>query len=122
MTMIKFGELDANIAGDHRYTDVLTVSYDSENKNVHIQVRSSSPNGGMDTLGSGIHWRSMHDEIVAAEPKVILKSVKRVISNSSYNFKTYGKPTKRFEWMTSHREYSQGLNVVLVTKAIEYVV
>ncbi len=121
MNKFLIGSISANIAGDHRYTDTCQVKYDADANNVVVEVFSTGALGGMDGPGGRTEPRAEFNETCKAEPKAVLALVKRVMKDGRYNFKTYGKPTKRFSWAVNGRMYDpkgRGLNLALVTKAL----
>jgi hypothetical protein len=124
------GKLTATIDGDDRYTDRLEVVHDEETGQIVVVVVSSTPRGGMDGDPTAL-YRS-HLEAVLGKgclAKDVLKAVKSVIQKDCYNFKRYGKPTKRFCWLVCNPslrgltcdKYIQGLNVGLVSDALQEV-
>lgn len=122
--MIKIGELKANIAGDSRYIDVLEVFYVPEQVGSHVvvKVKTSTPAGGMDTLGSQVLWSELQSLRCEAHPKCVIKVIKDVINDKNLNFKRYGKPSKNFEWYIHcglpQSERLFGLNASLCEKAL----
>jgi len=114
---VLIGTLTATIDGDGRYTDRLEVKLNVTTNTVTVQVRSSTPRGGMDG-DSTPYW---NDQLVATltnpKPADVLKAVKSALSNDAWNFKRYGKPTKNFLWYTpeAHRV---GLSLALVKSAL----
>jgi hypothetical protein len=117
--MIKIGDLDANIAGDYRYTDILEVFYVPETNDVHVKVKSSSPGGGRDTLGSELLWTEVVNRKCEAHPKCIIKLIKNIIAGPNLNFKRYGKPSKNFEWITKCHRTNYGLNSTYAGTALD---
>lgn len=93
---MEIGSLSANIAGDHRYTDRLSVI--DEGDKVRITVSSTGAVGGMDGPGGAYEPFVNFNETCERSPKAVLTLIKKVISNANWNFKRYGKPTRRFWW------------------------
>lgn len=117
--MIKLGYLCANIAGDARYTDYLTVYYDPNSDMVKVMVTSSSPVGGMDGPGGVNAPTAEYQASSGAKPtgKVVIHMLKEAIKMDRFNFKRYGKPTKNFRWSTGE----QGLNSTHAQGALDAV-
>lgn len=122
-THITIGRISACIAYDHRYTDTLRVTYDATAKRVHVVVTESSATGGRDSGSSSSTELSMpsFDEWTTENPapKDVLDLVKRAVNDDRFNFKRYGKPTKRFTWSTLDGD-KKGLSLVLVREALAY--
>ena len=113
---VQIGSLTANIAGDFRYTDYLTVWYDGSTDKVTVTVSSSAPIGGMDGPG-GTHspdenFRKSTKKAPTARD--VMEILKGVIGNDHFNFKRYGKPSKNFRWVGA----GQGLSASLCTQAL----
>jgi hypothetical protein len=100
MSQMQIGSLYASIAGDHRYGETLSVTYDKENDCAVITVTAVAPVGGMDGPG-GIYPPSVRHREHLSKPTgaTLVKLIKRVTGNRNYNFKEYGKPSKRFSWV-----------------------
>jgi len=110
------GSLSANIAGDHRYTDTLKVMHSRSDESVLLVVQSSGASGGMDgnggTTNMGIQMTvNLPNGVKAGE---VLKAIKKILADTKWNFKAYGKPTKNFNWNGTY-----GLNLSIVSDALE---
>lgn len=92
------GSITADIAGDSRYTDTLNVDYKPDTDTVLVRVSVGSPLGGMDSFTPSDFREDFRKEIPADDLKGIMSALKYALSDNSYNFKRYGKPTKNFFW------------------------
>ncbi len=122
MSNFRLGSISACIAGDHRYTDRCDVSIDIDTMTVTVEVDVTGAAGGMDGPGGTTKPRADFTATCKAEPKAVLALVKSVMRDGRYNFKTYGKPSKRFQWVVDGRRYDpkdRGLNINLVTQAMK---
>ena len=115
---ITIGSITATIAGDSRYTDTLIVSFNRDTQKVTVKVRETTPAGGMDSISRLLYERVTFHEECDADPKIVIKLIKRVTSNPLWNFKKYGRPTKNFLWASGPR----GLNVNLVADELKRVI
>lgn len=113
--VITIGSIDASIAGDSRYTDILTVTFNRDTQKVTVKVRETTPAGGMDSDSGLLYERVTFHEECDADAKIVLKLIKKVTSNPLWNFKKYGRPTKNFRWASGPR----GLNVNLVADELK---
>lgn len=95
---INLGYINANIAGDHRYTDSMHVDYMPDTDTVVVRVDVSSPIGGMDSFTPSDSSEQFRKELPADDLKGIMGAMKQALSDDSFNFKRYGKPTKNFYW------------------------
>ena len=114
---IRIGYLSAHIPGDHRYTDVLNVTYDTNDDTITVTVTDTSAAGGMDSY-EGAGAPNVSCRFVTkpgAKPSEAMQLIKQCIQNSSYLFAKYGKPTKNFNWPGVGR----GLSLAMCAKAIE---
>ncbi len=121
MARTEIGNLSANIAGDERYTDRMTVTYDRETRTATVTVNETTAAGGMDGPGgsSSVTGNAFEESCACPNGAALLALVKKAINVPGFNFKQYGKPTKRFMWRTDHgRKY--GLSLALVDAAIRY--
>lgn len=115
--LITLGTLSACIGGDSRYTDTLRVYLNPSDDTVVVTVSSTGAEGGMDGPGGRTEERVDHKAVSKAGAKAgeVLKMIKEVTGNSRWNFKSYGKPTKRFYWVLGG---GNGLNASLCTSAL----
>lgn len=95
---ISLGYINANIAGDHRYTDSMHVDYMPNADTVVVRVDVSSPVGGMDSFTPSDSSEQFRKELPADDLKGIMGAMKQALSDNTFNFKRYGKPTKNFYW------------------------
>lgn len=112
---ITIGSITATIAGDTRYTDELIVTFNRDTQKVTVKVRETTPSGGMDSIHGFLYERVTFHEECDADPKIVIKLIKKVTSNPLWNFKKYGRPTKNFLWASGPR----GLNVNLVADELK---
>jgi hypothetical protein len=114
--LARLGYLSANIAGDYRYTDTLEVWHNASDDTVIVTVKSSGAVGGMDGPGGATEATYQHKEVSkpGAKASEVLKMIKAVTTNGSWNFKTYGKPTKNFRWTSG----GPGLNAALCSSEL----
>lgn len=122
MSKFLLGYISACIAGDRRYTDRCEVTYDGITDLATVSVFSTHAAGGMDGPGGTVSADGpCFSESCPGEPKAILDLVKRTMRDGRFNFKQYGKPSKRFSWVLdgrSDRPDRFGLNVNLVKRAL----
>lgn len=123
MSGTRIGGIYACIAGDMRYGTTLEVKL--VNNHIDVVLVSASPVGGMDG-GGGIY----HDTSVvgtcgdnAAELLKLLRSLFKTIDCGT--IAKYGKPTKRFSWVTGADldhpgAHELGFNSLLATAAINH--
>lgn len=95
---INLGYINANIAGDYRYTDSMYVDYMPDTDTVVVRVDVSSPVGGMDSFTPSDSSEQFRKELPADDLKGIMSAMKDALTNNNFNFKRYGKPTKNFYW------------------------
>jgi hypothetical protein len=97
---MQIGRLYACIAGDHRYGETLTVSYDKETDTATVKVSAVAPISGMDGPGGTYPAESRFNETLQKPTGAsLVKLIKKVTGSRNFNFKEYGKPTKRFSWV-----------------------
>lgn len=114
---VLLGYLNANIAGDARYTDTIQVFHSYVDTSVVIVVKSTTASGGMDgnggTTDMGIKLTvKLPDGVKAGE---VLKEIKKILADTQWNFKAYGKPTKNFWW----RGNLKGVSAKIVSDVLE---
>ncbi len=116
------GHISACIAGDHRYTDTLTLTYDHADHVVTCEVRSTTASGGMDGPGGADAARLQLSRSTVPDPtpQQVLALAKEVMGHRYFNFQRYGTPTKRFVWRALDGE-RKGLSVALAREALESV-
>jgi hypothetical protein len=95
---IGLAHISANIAGDYRYTDTMRVEYAPDTDTVIVRASISSPVGGMDSFTRSDSTEKFRKEFPADDLKGIMSAIKDVLTDNSYNFKRYGKPTKNLFW------------------------
>ena len=115
--MIKLGHLKANIDGDARYTDTLSVFYNEQGDVVLLEVTETGAASGMDGDGSSYAPRVSLTDEVQANPKAVMAAIKLMIANPRFNFKRYGKPSKNWKW--EHHMHSGNLNAKACAAALE---
>lgn len=113
---VRMGGMYANIAGDSRYTDTINIEYLPDTDTVRVTVDVSSAAGGMDGPG-GAFTTLDFDEQAPAEPKAAMALLKSALSDDNYNFRRYGKPTKRFRWSGGAPD---GLSMSSLTAALQW--
>ena len=98
--MNRIGSLYASIAGDHRYGETLVVLYDAATDTANVKVIGVAPVGGMDGPG-GTYPPDVRFTETLFKPTgaTLVKLIKKVTGNRNFNFKEYGKSTKRFSWV-----------------------
>lgn len=109
----EIGMLSANIGGDARYTDRLSVRYDNENNKVIVRVESTGAAGGMDGPGGTTEPRIEWADTVAPNPAQVVASIKRAMKSSNV-LRGYGK-LKNFVWTTS---WKRGVNAANAKEAL----
>lgn len=81
-----------------------------------VEIHENGAVGGMDGPGGSYPFELRKSFPCQANPKDILKTVKRAINTEVGNIvKRYGKPSKRFSWVGAT---ARGLNVKLVGEAL----
>ncbi len=118
------GYIEANIDGDYRYNQQLSVIHDSNTDEVHIIVQDAGAVGGMDYQGPG-EGRTPYHTVgrqllpAGAKGKDLAAAIKTLIQRKADTIKQYGKPSKNFVWGQSmHSSGPKGLNVKLATMAL----
>lgn len=113
---ITIGHISANIAGDARYTDRLTLTYDPTSRVVTCEVRTT---GGMDGPGGADPSRLEMSQSTVADPtpKQVMDLVNAALSRNDFSFKRYGTPSKRFTWNTLDGD-KRGLSLALAKAAL----
>lgn len=113
------GRISAALGGDNRYIDTLTLTYDSTDRTVRCEVRSTAPAGGMDGTGEGEPTILKLTRSTSPDPRPgqVIELVKRVMARGDLNFDRHGKPTKRFEWYTRSGTQT-GLSAALAGQAL----
>lgn len=95
---VNLGYLSANIAGDTRYTDTLRIDYAPDTDMVSLSVSEGQPAGGMDSFTPSTSREQYRKEFLSSDLKGIMMALKEVLSDTTFNFKRYGKPTKNLRW------------------------
>lgn len=95
---VNLGYISANIAGDTRYTDTLYIDYVPSSDTVVVRVTEGQPTGGMDSFTPSASNEQYRNELPAVDLKGIMLALKEALTDSRFNFKKYGKPTKNLKW------------------------
>lgn len=95
---VNLGYISANIAGDYRYTDTLYVDYVPSTDTVVVRVTEGMPTGGMDSFTPSTSNEQYRKELPSTDLKGIMMALKEVLTDTRFNFKKYGKPTKNLKW------------------------
>lgn len=95
---VNLGYLSSNIAGDTRYTDTLYIDYVPSSDTVVVRVTEGMPTGGMDSFTPSASNEQYHKELSSVDLKGIMIALKEALTDSRFNFKKYGKPTKNLKW------------------------
>ena len=95
---VNLGYISANIAGDTRYTDTLYIDYIPSSDTVMVRVAEGTPSGGMDSFTPSYSREQYRNELPASDLKGIMLALKEALTDSRFNFKKYGKPTKNLKW------------------------
>lgn len=95
---VNLGYISANIAGDTRYTDTLYIDYMPSSDTVVVRVAEGTPSGGMDSFTPSYSREQYRNESPASDLKGIMLALKEALTDSRFNFKKYGKPTKNLKW------------------------
>jgi hypothetical protein len=97
----RIGSITADIDGDSRYTSKVTVTVTvirawSTHSVVVVQRLESGAQGGMDGPGGayGLAVRAS-TKLIDPSPRELVEAIKHLFDDT---IRTYGKPTKRFEW------------------------
>jgi hypothetical protein len=108
------GTISACIAGDTRYTTVIWVKYLPKTGTVEVTREENGACSGMDGNGMSDPFHVLQRVSIARpDGKSIVKAVKMVMDST---IKTYGKPTKRFNW----RNAGVGMSAALAQKALDW--
>jgi hypothetical protein len=112
---VRLGSIYACIAGDHRYATTITV-YVSMDK-AYVTTSENGAVGGMDGDGRAHPMEDKATLVCEAMARDIVATVKKAInSEKCHIIKTYGKPSKRFSWVTSD---VPGLSIRACQKALD---
>lgn len=95
---VNLGYISANIAGDYRYTDTLYVTYVPTTDMIVVRVTEGMPSGGMDSFTPSTSNEQYRKELPSSDLKAIMMALKEALTDSRFNFKKYGKPTKNLKW------------------------
>jgi uncharacterized protein YuzE len=119
---IRMGSISACIAGDYRYTDSVSVTYDTRSEVVYIRMRHSGAVGGMDGPGGSYESRvAAKRTIEEPTPEKIVKHLREMIKCSDI-IVHYGKPTKRFHWFGGGENApTYGISVKACASALAHV-
>lgn len=98
----RIGYIYADIAGDSRYGQTLSVWYDGID--ARLVVKENGAVSGSDGPGSSMPWEDQEASVIKkATPKKIIDSIRFYIdSRCCSTIKEYGKPSKNFKWGTSY--------------------
>jgi hypothetical protein len=115
------GRISACIAGDHRYTTVIRVTYFPKTKSVEVTREENGATGGMDGRGGSEPFCVLQRVSIARpDGKSIVKAVKMVMDDT---IRTYGKPTKNFCFNTGATFMPKvGLSAQKAQRALEITV
>jgi hypothetical protein len=116
---IDIGYLNAFIPGDRRYTDTLRVSYNPQDDTVTVEVKDTSAAGGMDSHYGAGEPNSAFKQTTkpGAKTSEVMQLIKSCINDSRFLFKSYGKPSKNFNWP----QIGKGLSTALCSAALDSV-
>ena len=115
------GVIGADIDGDHRYYQELTVTHDSSTDEITIVVKDQGAAGGMDGPGGTTGFMLSGKTVLPAGAKGrdVVAAIKNMISRTADTIKRYGKPSKNFTWADSiYSRGPKGLNAKLATAAL----
>jgi hypothetical protein len=119
------GFIEANIDGDYRYNQQLSVTHDPDTDEITILVRDAAAVGGMDYRGPGEGPSSYHTTGKQVLPagtngKGLIVAIKAMIKRRGDTIKMYGRPTKNFVWGQSmYSSGPKGLSAALATAALK---
>ena len=112
--LVRLGQISANIAGDYRYTEIVSVCLDASTGVVFIRVHNVNPIGGMDGPG-GVHNPSLSYEAktkAGASAKDVIMLLRDTIRSHASIVRDYGTPFKKFEFFVSgENRVAHGLSV-----------
>jgi len=115
------GIVGADIDGDHRYYQELTVTHDPSTDEITIVVKDQGAAGGMDGPGGSTGFMLSGKQVLpaGAKGKDVVATIKDMIYQYADTIKRYGKPSKNFTWANStYSRGPKGLNAKLATAAL----
>ncbi len=115
------GVVGADIDGDHRYYQELTVTHDPSTDEITIVVKDQGAAGGMDGPGGSTGFMLSGKQVLPAGAKGrdVVAAIKNLISRTADTIKRYGKPSRNFTWADStYSRGPKGLNAKLATAAL----
>jgi len=119
----RIGSITADINGDSRYTSKVTVTVSdtrtwADHRVVVVQRLENGARGGMDGPGGayGMAVRAS-TELIDPSPRELVEAIKDKFDGV---IRTYGKPTKRFEWFRggNYRAFITGLSAAKAKAAL----
>ena len=119
------GYIDADIDGDHRYNQQLSVIHDPNTDGITIIVQDAGAVGGMDYHGPGegrsdyyISGRQVLQP--GAKGKDLVAAIRNMINRTADTIKRYGKPSRNFVWGENMWSGGpKGLNIKLANAALQ---
>ncbi len=119
----RIGSITADIDGDSRYTSKVTVTVSdtrtwADHHVVVVQRLENGARGGMDGSGGSYHMAvRVSTELVDPSPRELVEAIKGSFDDT---IRTYGKPTKRFEWFRggNYRAFITGLSAAKAKAAL----
>ncbi len=112
----QIGYINANIAGDSRYSSNLNVTVEGDQVTVTLSENGAA--GGMDGGGGSTPFRVTATATCSTNPSDIVKTIKQVMNREQPAvISRYGKPTKNFNW---RGVAERGLSQRLVIKALSF--
>jgi len=119
------GYIEANIDGDYRYNQQLSVIHDPSTDGITIIVQDAGAVGGMDYHGPGEgrsdYYTSGRQMLQpGAKGKDLVAAIRTMIGRTADTIKRYGKPSKNFIWGEGMWSSGpKGLNVKLANAALQ---
>jgi len=119
------GYIDADIDGDYRYNQQLSVIHNPSTDEVTIIVQEAGAVGGMDYHGPGegrsnYYIAGRQSLPAGAKGKDLISAIRSMINGKADTIKRYGKPTRNFIWGDgAWSRGPKGLNVKLANAALQ---
>ena|SRR3990167_7795575 len=119
MARRQIGGISANIAGDYRYTQIFRLFLE-EDRSVTLEVWGTSPIGGMDGSG-GVHWDEPEFKAKTcpnATARDVGLLIRGVLKDKVHGgiIRSYGKPTKNFEW---YNHKGRGISMRVIEEVLK---